>query len=274
MSTTPDIVNEISKHGKSESGHVINASTFEQLISYCTGYGAIYNPSKNGIKVASMNALLTTARTAIANEEDKHNAYSIAVDNREILFKPLSNFITKILNALKSSDVTKQKIDDAKTYTRKLSGKRAKNKSKKALDAFISATTKDLTTTDTNAIPSIEQEHKEISVSQMSYDNRYDNLSKLVNLLSTEPGYAPNEAELKVTSLNTLLTTMKTKNSAVINAITALSNARIDRNKILYKDDTGLYDIAMSTKAYVKSVFGYKSPEYKQVSKLKFTKPR
>ena len=106
----------------------------------------------------------------------------------------------------------------------------------------------------------------------MSYDNRLDNLSKLVNLLSSETGYAPNENELKVATLNTMLTTMKAKNTAVINAITALSNARIDRNKILYKEGTGLYDIAMAVKAYVKSVFGATSPEYKQVSKIKFTK--
>ena len=268
MSTTPDVVNEISKHRSFESGHAKNASNFEQLISYCVGYGTNYNPSKASIKVASMNTLLTSARTAITNEEDKHNTYKIAIDAREILFAPavLSKLVTKIMNSLKSSDVTEQKVADALTYTRKLQGRRAKPKIK-IIDPEPG-----------EPVPGaeilIEQETKNISASQMSYDNRLDNFSKLVNLLSTEAGYAPNETSLKVVTLNTLLTDMKAKNTAVINAITSLSNARIDRNKVLYKDLTGLFDIAMSSKAYIKSVFGATSPEYKQVSKLKFTMPR
>jgi len=170
------------------------------------------------------------------------------------------------MNALKSSDVTEQKIADALTYTRKLQGRRAKPKIKNSNLPVGEPVP--------GAEILIEQEEKNISASQMSYDNRLDNFSKLVNLLSTEAGYAPNETSLKVATLNTLLTDMKAKNTAVINAITTLSNARIDRNKVLYKDLTGLFDIAMSSKAYIKSVFGAISPEYKQVSKLKFTMPR
>ena len=250
-----------------ESGHAKNVASYEQLISYCVGYGTTYNPSKNALKVASMNAQLANAVTSLTTEKTKHNAYSAAVDAREILFEPLSKLITRIMNALKSSEVTEQIVTDAKTIARKVTGKRATPKSKKALDAFIESTHEGAKLAET-------EEHKEISASQMSYDNRLDNLSKLVNLLSSETGYAPNETELKVTTLNTMLTTMKAKNTAVINAITALSNARIERNKILYKDGTGVYDVAQDVKAYIKSVFGATSPEYKQVSKLKFSKPR
>jgi hypothetical protein len=65
---------------------------------------------------------------------------------------------------------------------------------------------------------------------------------------------------------------MKNTNTAAVNAYTPLSNARIDRNKILYDDVTGLVKVAGDVKAYVKSVFGGTSPQYKQVSKLKFAK--
>ena len=62
------------------------------------------------------------------------------------------------------------------------------------------------------------------------------------------------------------------KNTAVINALTPLSNARIARNNLLYNTGTGLVDLAGEVKKYVKSVFGTTSPQYKQVSGLKFTK--
>jgi hypothetical protein len=93
-------------------------------------------------------------------------------------------------------------------------------------------------------------------------------------LLAAEPLYAPNENDLKITAITAMINDFKVKNTAVINATTALSNARISRNDILYKKTTGLVDIAKEVKAYVKSAFGATSSQYKQVSKLKFTRPR
>jgi hypothetical protein len=111
---------------------------------------------------------------------------------------------------------------------------------------------------------------KEISSSQMSYDNRLDNFDKLIKLLTSVTLYAPNESDLKVTALATLYTDLKAKNSAVVTATTPLSNARISRNDLLYKSNTGMIDIALDTKTYIKSLFGATSPQYKQVSKLEF----
>jgi hypothetical protein len=68
-----------------------------------------------------------------------------------------------------------------------------------------------------------------------------------------------------------LALTLATQNTAVIDATTALSNARIARNHTLYDEKTGLYDIAQEVKKYVKSVFGATSEEYKQIRKIKFT---
>jgi hypothetical protein len=104
----------------------------------------------------------------------------------------------------------------------------------------------------------------------MSYDSRLDNLDKLIQLLASVALYAPNEEELKVSSLTALHNDLNAKNAAVIAATTVLSNARIARNDVLYKADTGLVDIALDTKTYIKSVFGATSPQFKQVSKLEF----
>jgi len=88
--------------------------------------------------------------------------------------------------------------------------------------------------------------------------------------LTNEPLYAPNETELKLTTLNTLLASLKSKNTTLTNATTNLSNARICRNIILYKPNTGLYDIQAEVKKYIKSLFGAKSLKFDQVKKLKF----
>ena len=86
-------------------------------------------------------------------------------------------------------------------------------------------------------------------------------------LLTSIPQYNPNEEDLKISTLTALYEDLKAKNSAVVDAYTPLSNARIARNEIMYTPLTGLVDIAADTKTYIKSVFGASSPQYKQVSK-------
>ena len=115
---------------------------------------------------------------------------------------------------------------------------------------------------------------KSISASQMSFDNRIENMNKLIELLTAQPAYTPNEPELQVAGLTAVFTNMKTTNTNAINTYTPLSNARIDRNKILYDAESGLVKVSGDVKSYVKSVFGGTSPQYKQISKLKFTTPK
>jgi hypothetical protein len=115
-----------------------------------------------------------------------------------------------------------------------------------------------------------EEKPRNISVSQLSYDSRVENLEKLLELLAAQPGYIPNETDLSVAGLQALLTQLDAANTAVINTQKPVVNARILRNTELYHPDTGIIKVANDVKAYIKSVFTIKSPEYKQASKLQF----
>ena len=70
------------------------------------------------------------------------------------------------------------------------------------------------------------------------------------------------------------LSELSTVNTQVKNAANPYSNALISRNKELYTPETGLVDLALEVKNYVKSVFGASSPEYKQISGIEFSRPR
>ena len=243
----------------SETGHSKNVANLEEMISYINGYGTSYNPSKNAIKSPALNTLLTNSKTAVTAVNSAMPAYSNAVSARESAFEPLSKLITRVFNSLVATDTTEQVNDSAKTLVRKIQGRRASKK---------------LTEEEIKALADKGENVTQISSSQMSYDNRLDNLDKLIKLLVSVSLYSPNEVDLKPAALTTLYNDLKTKNSAVINATIPLSNARISRNDILYKENTGLVSIANDVKAYVKSVFGATSPQYKQISALKFTNPR
>ena len=242
-----------------ETGNAKNVANFEDMISFCTGYGASYNPNKAAIKLPALNTKRTAAVAALAAVNTNLPPWTNAVNARQLVFEPISKLITRVVNAVAASDVPKQVIADVKTIARKIQGTRASAKVPTVVD-------------DPNT--PVDESQKSISASQMSFDNRIENMDKLIQLLSAQAAYAPNEADLKVTGLTTLLGNMKTTNTAAINAYTPLSNARISRNTILYDATTGLVKLANDVKAYVKSVFGGTSPQYKQISKLKFTTPK
>ena len=238
-----------------ESGNAKNVANFDLLISAAVGYGSTYNPSKTSIQVMELKKLSALAQKALKDTNAVLPTYSNAVAAREVAIAPLSKLSTRLLNALKASDTTERVIDNAKTLVRKLQGKRATPKKTEEQKTALAAEGKG---------------SKEASSSQMGYDNRLDNFDKLIQLLASIPTYTPNETDLQVVSLQAYYNDLYAKNAAVSAAATPLSNSRISRDSILYAPKTGLVDVAMDSKTYIKSVFGAGSPQYKSISNLAF----
>jgi len=238
----------------SEVGHAKNVANFYDLISFAQGYGATYNPSKNSLKLPQLNSLYTQANTDLNEVVNKNTSYNNAVNERIVAFDGLRSLSTRLVNALETTDASKEKVEDAKGFNRKMQGQRASKKEEPV---------------DPN-----QPAPKTISSSQQSYDQMIQHFDGMISVLDSEPSYTPNEIDLKVTALQTKLQELKDSNDQVANAYTAVSNARIDRNKTLYKDDSGLVDTAGEVKKYVKSVFGATSPEFSQIKGIKFKKEK
>jgi len=238
----------------SETGHAKNIANFQDLIAFVTGYGATYNPSKNALKLPQLNTLVTTSQSKLADVITKNTAYNNAVNDRMNAFDGLKALSTRLVNALETTDASKEKVSDAKGFNRKIQGKRA---SASAIPA------------DPNTPAPAT-----ISASQQSYDQQIQHFSGLVSVLQSEASYAPNENELKIVTLTAKQTDLTTKNNAVSTAYTNISNSRIARNKTLYDEASGLVSIATEVKKYIKSVFGASSPEFAQVKGIEFKKVR
>ena len=239
----------------SETGHAKNVTNLESLITSIIALGTTYNPSRDSIKLAALQTLLDQSKESLNAVNIAQAAYSNAVAARKVAFEPFGKLITRVMNSLKASGTSTQVVQSARTIVRKLQGRRASAK---------------ITEEEKKALEAEGKEVNQISASQMSFDNRIENFDRLIMLLSSIPLYNPNEEELKVETLKALHYQLKEKNSEVILPIVQLSNSRIARNKILYKENTGIVDIAVDSKTYIKSVFGATSPQYKQVSRLYF----
>jgi chromosome segregation ATPase len=238
----------------SEVGHAKNVANFQDLIEFVTGYGATYNPSKNSLKLPQLVALKATAETKLTDVISKNTAYNNKVNERMVAFSNLKSLSTRLVNALQTTDATTQTINDAKTFNRKMQGKKASASQ---------------TPTDPNA-----PAPKTISTSQQSYDQLIQHLAGLKSVLEEESSYTPNETDLQVATIDAKIADLTAKNTAVSTAYTNISNSRISRNETLYTSDNSIFETASEVKKYIKSVFGASSPQYNQVSGIKFSKPK
>lgn len=241
----------------SETGHAKNIANFETLISVVQSYGTAYNPPRVNLKLPALTPIPGAALDAVAEVNHFLDADTVAGKERETAFAGLGKLVTRVIGALELTDADATIGDRARTLARKIKGGRAGDKPE-----------------DDPATPETDESQTAHSVSQLSYDNQLANFEALVQLLEAQPAYAPNETELQSDSLRTRADNMRAKNTAAVNARTALTVARNQRDDILYKPDTGLYDIANAVKKYVRSAFGADSTQYAQIKDLKFTEPR
>jgi hypothetical protein len=248
----------------SESGHAKNVTNFHTLIEVCTSFGAAYSPLRHELTIPGLTsghssylASVTDVNTVITTRKNAKVA-------RNKTYAPFSVLTTRIQAAARACGIIGADYDNIVTLVRKSHGQRAVAK----LHA---------STAEPNVVPVTPQATppvpapKNISVSQMSFDSRLSNLDLLIKLLNSLPAYAPIEPELGVTSLRALYNLMMQQNEAVIRSEIATTTSRIKRNHDLYAPVTGMVAVARDVKSYVMSIFSINSPQYHEVSALKFT---
>jgi hypothetical protein len=243
----------------SETGHAKNVANFSKLIEVCKGFGTKYNPSKAALTLTALEAKLASCIADLQEQKNAEQAEKTARNNRLVAFKERSKFSTKLLAAIKASDVSDETIANATSINKKIRGE-------KITDTSAAKTSVEADTT---------VEPKTISTAQLSYTSIVDHFKKYQTLLtSLGTNYAPNENELKLATLTTQIAAWETLNNQVDVAETASKNALIKRDKNFYSNKTGIPDLAADVKDYIKSVFGAGSPEHKMVTKITFSKPK
>lgn len=237
----------------SETGHSKNVANLDGMTIVAESLGTDYNPVQPAIQIPVMKDLSVRCASSIFIVKTCESAYKTALDSREEAFRPLNQIVSRIGNFLKASNVTGHVFDSIMLYVRKIQGRRNVKNNVESISSMQPATR---------------------STSQMSFDNKIAHLDGIIQALSGIPSFTPNEKIIQVESLKAFSDDLKRKNAAVLSTQAELRKARAARNELMYKPVTGMVDIAIDAKMYIKSVFGAKSPQYKQVSKLKFVKIR
>ena len=236
----------------SEVGHAKNIANLNLLNTNITSLGTIYNPSNSKLNLTNLQSIYTNS---FAHQESVNNSiapYSVAVNEREIIFKPLNRDLTKLRKAYKATEgVTQVQLEDLMTIIRKLKGVRK--------TAIKESTNPDQATIN-------------YSTSQLSFDQRTNNMDLLISLLQNTTNYNPNEAEYKIATYQDKKVQMLAKTQTVANTFVPLNNARNLRNNSLYLSEDNLVDTANKAKDYLFTILDSNTSQYKAISKIKFKK--
>lgn len=188
----------------SEKGHAKNIANANLLNTNIIALGAIYNPTNSKLLLTNLQNLYTNSFTQQQKVNNDVAPYSLAVDDREIIFKPVSKKITKLRKVYKSTEcVTQTQLEDFMTIARKLKGIRKINN----------------TPTSNSEIEKVQN-----STSQMSYDQRTNNMDLLISLFQNTPNYNPNETEYKIETLQAEKAQMLQSTQTVANTFVPLNN--------------------------------------------------
>jgi len=236
----------------SEVGHAKNIANLNLLNTNIIAVGAIYNPSNPKLLLTNLQTIYTNAFNQQENVNNLVAPYSIAVDERETIFKPLNRELTKLRKAYKATEgVSPVQLEDFMTIIRKLKGVRK--------TAIIASTNPDEAQTN-------------YSTSQMSYDQRTNNMDLLIALLQNTPNFNPNETEYQIATYQNKKVQMLVKTQAVADTFVPLNNARSLRNTTLYNSVDNLVDTANRAKDYLFTILDASSAQYKAIAKIKFKK--
>lgn len=231
-----------------ERGHAINLENYKILIDRC---GALnYQPVSNDIKIAAMTTKWNDAVTKQGDYLQKIADAKVVIVTRADLYDGMIGIARRSKNVYSSITQSERAKVEAESLVKQITG--FKKKIKKPVEG--------------------EEIEKHISNSHRSFTQMLKNFEILVDMYTTDGNYDANENDLKLTSLTTLLTTMKTACDNVDQAGSDVMTTRVKRNEALYKLKTGIVDNSLAAKDYVKGAYGATSPEAKSVTGVKIVR--
>lgn len=227
----------------SEGGHAKNVANFNMLVSYAERYGAKYNPTQLALQLPQLYTVSIIAQDKLTSVTIQNTSYRNTVNARREAFCGLQELSAGVTDAFEKCGAPSQKVEIVKDFNRKIHGI--------GIVADLSSKSK----------------------IKLTYDQAVQLFEGLIGVVQSEPHYTPDDHALSLQTLQSMLEWLTQQNKAKHLAFTALKNIQKERNIVLYHPETGLLAIANGIKKHVFEVFGEKSPQFRQVSKIRFKKP-
>lgn len=234
--------------------HVKIAGTYEGFVKICSGFRG-YHPGSTNLQLPALQELAVQARQSLEAKDAARSALNRATNQREIAFTSLNKLVSAVLFALAASGASEQTMKDARVFLRQISGRRKSR----------------------GPIPS-EQDAAKVEKERPAQPGGFEHLtyhfSQLVEMVSQEATYHPNEPHLTVSGLQEMVTQLHFHNDNVKKVRADFFHARVALHEVYYGEKHSIMATGRAAKKYLRAVYGLNSNEYSQVRKIKFNKSK
>ncbi|MGJ8593074.1 MAG: hypothetical protein ACSHXF_11020 [Aquaticitalea sp.] len=246
----PTIESEVEKRKQAryeETGFAINLKHFFDVKQAAIGLGTAYVSPNPLFALEHLEVVYTAASEAILKVVSKLTLYQQAIDLQTAAFAGLKKASTRAKAIFSICGVPPEVVIRIDNINALIQGVR-----------IIKIKASDLN-------------EDNVSASHQSRAQQIVHVDSLIELLSLYPEYvAP--ADLTVAAFTARRNAMDTTLKNVMDHDTTLKLTRMERNEIMETPGTGLVDIAYGVKNVFKGIFGARSPQYRLVSGIKFTR--
>ena len=234
----------------SETGHGINLKNAKLVIDTCANFGLDYQPSNTLLTLANASSQWMSGVALHEIVGTTVQTIRVPIDQREAIFDAAVRLAVRTVDFYASTAAMPASKKDVRALLRKLTGSNVRKPK------------------DANGV----SDPNWVSNSQQSYMKKQETFSLIVNYYSSDANYAPNETDMQLANLQNVNNDLQAQNENMGVLLAPAISARIDRNHLLYDEGTGLVDVMLAIKKYVRALYGATSPEYKSISGIKFKK--
>jgi hypothetical protein len=232
-----------------------NLTNAEELIDRVSSFGPKYNPVPVAFTIPSLTELKASADSLASIAKTAENIWKNSTSSRSLVFDAADGLVTRAYSSYCISGAPEQSIQQAESKVRTYRNIRV---SEKPTDEEIAAA---------------KAEGKELRINvqhNATFDKKVENFGDIIDFLNNSGHYGPNETDISIAGLTAKHEEMKSNNKICSQNTIELDNARMLRDTVMFSKGTGLVDVSLGVKKYVKSAFGATSVQYKSISGLKF----
>ena len=243
-----------------ESGHPKTLESFDILIAKSELLDQVRLDPPADLELQALrdfHTLCTGLQTTVGNS--RADWRTIALDRATDIDR-FDSLAAEAISAFEARGATREQVKDARSYLKKLQGKRAK-----ALKIVL----------DSEGNPVLDESEKGISATQTSSAAQIATFYELIDYLEAQPIYADvKKVGLRIADLRGFVDSTQAKHTASIAAAAQLSDDRRQRNQRFYLDDDSIIERARRFKRLVGAEYGLLSQEYKEIKAIPFRKPK
>jgi hypothetical protein len=223
-----------------------------QLKGAVESFTPAYDPDDAAFAVTALDTAIETVEDANTAVDDAKQPWETAVAERQNAVGSIMPLVTQSLAYVSANTAWKSKFALVKRAADKVRGHSKRKRQ---------------TPPPTEGPGDAAEKKREQG--QRGYMEIAEFFRQYISRLTKLAGYAPASANISLASLNALKTQLDGLNSSIPDLSETLADAIRDR-QTAYNDETGLHFVFKGVKAAVKGQYGQKSPQFGQVTIIKW----